>query len=460
MKIESISRRKFEALIFIREAWLPVHWEEVEWYDGFGKVLAVIAQNRLDKDFCFVVLARDERKVFRLHLLAPKMFGTLDKARSALMITLEPFEYDGKVVYEQSPIKKKEIELFKPIVPEHKQHQFFQLLAKDKYYEGAKNIIEHSAHAFFDVDGNFIKDFQSTEFNNRLWELFLHIYLTKRGFKTDTSKTAPDFCLDFYGYSLCIEAVTVGPNPDFDEPTPKGDLEEFILTRDYMPIKYHNTLTRKLQKNYHLLDHVKGRPLLFAIHDYHVQGGTQSLGSMSWTGQALMDYLYGYRRKCEIKSGEIICEESKMPLEKIGGHFWKGKSVPSGFFYLPESEHISAVMFANNGTLGTFNRMAKLAKMGSEETEIIRRYIQFDANAGLFNLVEANVNHPDYEEDWGDSVAFYHNPRALHPLDSDIFADATHFFFKEDEKQLYGHYAHRYTPSSTSWQLRPPTPKP
>jgi len=283
-----------------------------------------------------------------------------------------------------------------------------------------------------------------------LWELFLHIYLTKRSFKRDLTKNAPDFCLDCYGDKLAVEAVTVNPSPGFDEPNPTNIAQMHAYTLDYMPIKYHRTLERKLKKKYHTLSHVAGIPLLFAVHDYHIQGIGGVLGSMVWTRQALMEYLYGYRQMCKMEGEDLVCSEVGVPFEKIKSHKWKGASAPSGFFDLPDADHVSAILFASNATIPTFNRMGKLAKLGSAAVKIIRHYSQYNPVADTMETKISDVDDPRYEEDWGDSVAIFHNPRALIPLNPNLFFDASHFWFDPVRLGIYASYAPRYTPAGMS----------
>lgn len=450
MTVENISRLKFEAMIFIREPHAPLHFEEVEWFEAYHKLIAFIARSKEDNDYSFIIFARDERKMFRFHYVAPKFFSTQARARSALMNKLEPYAGDGMTYYEASPIKRRITDLFVPSSRVTKFNNFFTILTNDKNFEAAKNIIEIAAYTYFDSDGNFIKDFQTTEFNSRLWELFLHIYFSKRGFKRDLGKTVPDFNLNFYEQTLAVEAVTVNENEAFDERNPKDLLEIHQFTQDYMPIKYHRTLIRKLQKKYHLLPHLVGIPLLFAVHDYHIEGSGGVMGSMVWTRQALMEYLYGHRQICKVVDNEMNCEEVDKPFEKINGHHWKGASAPSGFFDLPDAEHISGVLFASNATLPTFNRMGKLAGLGSAGVKIIRNYLQFNPLTQNIEFKSSNVDDPAYEEDWGDSVAIFHNHRAKVPLDKDLFTDASHFYFDPSRKGIYILYGRRYTPASMS----------
>jgi len=115
MNVENISRLKFEAMIFIREAYAVIQFEEVEWFEAFRKLVAVIARSRTDDDYNFIIFARDERRVFRFHDIGPKFFKSQDRARSALMNKLEPYQLDGKSYYEASPIPKRITDLFVPV---------------------------------------------------------------------------------------------------------------------------------------------------------------------------------------------------------------------------------------------------------------------------------------------------------------------------------------------------------
>ncbi|MDO6433504.1 hypothetical protein Q4E93_23020 [Flavitalea sp. BT771] len=450
MSIKNISKLKFEAMIFIREPAAEFQFEEVEWFEAYGKLIAMIAKSRIDEDFNYIIFARDERRVFRFHDIGMPFLETQEEVRAALMEKLAPYAEDGKTFYEASPIKKRITDLFVPASRVSSPNPLFTMLREKPYYEAARNLIEIAAYTYFDNDGNFIRDFQTSEFNNRLWELFLHIYFTKRYLKRDYNQTIPDFCLKIFDYDLAVEAVTVNPNPSFDEENPVGVEQLHAFTQDYMPIKYHRTLSRKLEKKYHELAHVAGKPLLFAVHDYHIQGSGQALGSMVWTRQALQEYLYGYRRVCKIVGEDLICAGEDVPFEKIDGHHWKGASAPSGFFDLPGSEHVSAVLFASNATIPTFNRMGKLAELGSVDLKITRWYQQYNPKTETFESKKSDVDDPTYEEDWGDSVAIYHNPRALVPLDGAVFYDASHFYFDPARTGVVAFYGPRYTPAAHS----------
>ena len=93
-------------------------------------------------------------------------------------------------------------------------------------------------------------------------------------------------------HEYLVEAVTVNPSenqarPDEEAPEDPEKLRE--LLNGYMPIKFGSPLYSKLKKRYWERSHVQDKPLVFAIHDFHITG------SMTWSRTALMEYLYGFR---------------------------------------------------------------------------------------------------------------------------------------------------------------------
>jgi len=108
-----------------------------------------------------------------------------------------------------------------------------------------------------------------------------------------------------------------------------------------MPIKFGSALTSKLAKRYWKQPHMAERPLLFAVQDFSARQ------SMTITRSAFEKYVYGYAQDWERDAnGRLI-----ITPRKIGTHRWGTKEIPSGFFDLPETENVSAVVFSNSGTI-------------------------------------------------------------------------------------------------------------
>jgi hypothetical protein len=378
--IREITLRQFNAFCYVRAPHLGIFSEEVAWFEAYDKkIVAAVTYDKIDGDYGFVILGRDKRKIFRAIDISPTFSRTQRKAKFLLFESLKKYEDDGLTIYDQGDEKTLPNEFLIPQVDKEKLHPYFPILVNQRGHQAASQIIQEIVYSFYDVDGNFIKDFQTTGFDGRLWELYLHVYLYSAGFSIDKSYNAPDFMVSYWGEDYAIEAVTVNKSEKFDEPSPKNPQEAFMLSRDYMPIKFGSSLTSKLNKRYWEKEHVKGKPLILAIHDYHKASTIESLGSMTWSRNALVDYLYGTRMKYEIDAnGKIILQLIKTEdgvepeLETITHHKWKGKEIPSNFFALPEAENISAVLFSNNATIATFNRMGTLAGLGEGDTTIFR----------------------------------------------------------------------------------------
>ena len=67
----------------------------------------------------------------------------------------------------------KKLEILAPCVADDKLHPNFKILAESDSYSPARGIIKELSFAFTDLDGNYRKDFQTTGFDGRLWELYL-----------------------------------------------------------------------------------------------------------------------------------------------------------------------------------------------------------------------------------------------------------------------------------------------
>ncbi|GGH61950.1 hypothetical protein HNQ91_001169 [Filimonas zeae] len=444
--IREITLRRFNAYVYVRHPYLNLQFKELAWYEAYRlKLLGTIAVDDAG-DYYYMILGRDKRKVFRA-IDFDSGFTSQEEATIAIMAAFPKYEHDGKTIYEQGDEKTLPQEFLKPQVPENKLHHYFKLLDVSGQ-EAARAMINEIVYSFIDVDGNYIKDFQTTGFDARLWELYIYVYLYTAGFDLDTSYNAPDYFVSYFGERFAIEAVTVNPSPQFDEPSPKDPREAFLLSLDYMPIKYGSSLVGKLRKKYWEKEHVKNVPLIIAIHDFHQPSTLEALGSMTWSRNALINYLYGLRPIYKTaENGEITptvlidADGAVRPAdERIEWHEYKGKKIESGFFYLPDAENISAVLYSNNGTLPTFNRMGHLAGLGSPNVNMIRLMAVHnpDPKATEAFVVVKNINDADYEEAWGDGLVMYHNPRAKHPVDRRYFPGISHMYFDEKNLLVWG----------------------
>jgi hypothetical protein len=220
-----------------------------------------------------------------------------------------------------------------------------------------------------DPDGNFVEQFQSTGLDSRMFELYMYAYLSTSGFEVDRRHSRPDFIIANGGVRAAVEVTTSNRPRAFDLDQIMKDVESLTpevernIIEHELPIRLGGPLLDKLKMRYWELPHCSGLPLVIAIEAFH------STTSLLFTSSALSDYLYGLRHHSRHDDeGNLIV--SSTPIEK---HVLGPKTVPSGFFDLPEAENISAVIFTNAGTWGKFTRMGYQAGYHRGNLYICRR---------------------------------------------------------------------------------------
>ena len=443
--LREISLRQFNAYCYVRHPALQMLSQEVAWFEARNKkLLAAIIFDRTDSDYGHIILARDSRKLFRCISVSKAFFPSPEEAIQNLKEEIGLYLNDGQECYPQGDERIPPTDIFKPVVDDDKLHPYFKVLSNEPRFEAARNLIQEIAYSFEDVDGNYIQQFQTAAFDARLWELFLHVLFYNAGFECDKSKNIPDFWLKKFGYECFVEAVTVGPNESLDVESPTTSQEITELSINYLPIKFGSPLFNKISRNkqYWDMDHVTGKPFILAIHDYHIPAASGVPGSMTWSRAGLSNYLYGVRDVVEFtEEGKTIppWEITSPKMEKITEHRFREKVIPSNFFAQPNAQHVSAVLFANGATITTFNRMGKLAGLGSKDIQMIRTGVRAnpDFRSPYQIPFSMQIDDPDYEESWSDTVVMFHNPNALKPVNPDMFPQMTHITYDQDEEQFY-----------------------
>lgn len=180
--MREITRSQFNAYCYARQPLVRVMSTEVKWYEaGNRKLLATLLLDKTDQDYNFIILVRDARRLFRAWNISCS-HPTIEDAEQKLFQEMKLLVNDGKDFYEQGDETTPPHDLLKPLVTSDKQHEYFKILAHEKRMEAARNLIVEAVYSYVDVDGNYIKDFQTQGFDARLWELFLYIYLYEAGF--------------------------------------------------------------------------------------------------------------------------------------------------------------------------------------------------------------------------------------------------------------------------------------
>jgi len=448
--MKQISSRRFDALCYVRAPYMESIASEIRHFESTDlSNLAIIVFDKADCDYGYIILGRDSRKIFRCIEVSPQFHPTADEAETALRAAMKRYEKDGMDEYPQLDEVKPTFDIFDPVVDESKQHEYFKFLLTNTFRTAARNLIQEIAYSFVDVDGNYIEQFQSTGFDQRLWELFLYVLFHKHGFMIDHTHPVPDFSLSRFGQSVFVEAVTVGQNPDIDvSVNSASDIAE--LSKNYMPIKFGSPLFKKLNRKtkYWDLPHVSGNPFVLAIHDYHGLATNDTVGSMTWSRAALVTYLYGVREEMEVdgdtvKPRLIVGRRGLEPAKiLVSHHTHNGKTIPSQFFGQPNAENIGAVLFSNGATISTFGRMGKMAGLGDQNVKIIRMGSWVADGCGNAEPFMADVDSDDYDEAWGDTVTMFHNPWAKIPVPMELFPNITHAIFDPENNEVL----YKFTP--------------
>lgn len=412
-----LSQPRFEALLYRRTPWAPLISRELEWWTNEDEsLIATVSLDLVDHDYSWIILGRDETGVFRGTELNTCL-SSLEDAREEQNKRIAELSIGNPQEFPQWDNDKKKHEILIPCVPESKLHPIFNYLLTSEGYSPARGIIKELSYAFVDLDGNYKKDFQTTGFEGRLWELYLYAFFYERKFLIDDGHAVPDFIVENPFGRLGVEAVTVNATAGVEAPKPHTPKEEAELCKDYMPIKWGGPLNGKLKKRYWEKEQIKGLPLILAIHDFHGDG------SMVWSLPALSDYLYGVR--CDDKGQD----------HRVENHTCGAKVIPSGFFSLPDSENISAVIASNEATLTKFNRMGKIADFGAPNIIMERSgaLLDLEKMVGVPFTRSTEIGVPN--EVWASGLWVFHNPEAKRPVDIEVFPTSLNVFLIDGQRE-------------------------
>lgn len=300
-------------------------------------------------------------------------------------------------------------------------------------------------------DQNWARDCQTGNFHTRLWEAYLLACFREQGLRVEQPFPSPDFHIsNRRGGEAWIEAVTTNPPVRYDHygakpsEAPEDRTEKLIGPA---AVRFAKTIRSKLQKDYHLLPHVKGRPFAIAVADFHAPS------SMVWSREALPSYLYGQLAKVvEIGGKKVAVEEEVKVL--LGA-----ESISAGLFCSNEYAHVSAILFSNGCTLPKLSRVGISA--GAEETDY--RYVRigeyFDRTPGALVGIPfcldvtsqeyRNLWEPYSYEPWSAELEVYHNPYAAHPIPDELLPEASHWRMLNGEGIVRAFYPYSILRSRT-----------
>lgn len=426
-----INKKLFDIyILFTREPFVQYFTKELEYYsNGNGGLLSLISLDLTDNDYYGCILSRDKAKQYRAELIVASL-PSIEDARTWIDENMS----SNSITYHDN--SHEYFDLFQNFENDDKQHPFYKLLKSNIGLTSAKEAISEVSYHYKDIDGNFIEQFQSLNgFDSRVWELFLFCFFREQFFSFKRNFYAPDYMIEKFNQEIAVEAVIVSRKTDFENEHLNSEEIQKKLENE-TPLLFGSALASKMNKvdkdgkKYWEKEHVINKPFLIAIADFH------DTMSMTWTYNALLDYLYGYKYEHSFdENGELIVKPIKIE------NYIKpnGTEIPSGFFFQPNSENVSAIIFSSCGTLSKFNRMGKQAGLGSPIPTLIRMgaFYNHEPNADKPNLIHYQVNE-NSNETWSEGVVVFHNPNARNPLNPEFFDDkVAQTFFDEDDKLTY-----------------------
>jgi len=430
IKINDLSLKRFNTLAGLsRSAGASYVSRELAWFTNEDEsILGTLLIDTIDNDYVAILMARDEFGKYRCFDIECSI-PNIEDAKKWLIRAMKWHTCQNSKIVPQGG-SAAGIDLFTPVVPAGKQHPYFVRLCSDSALLPARSIIKEMMPHYIDVDGNFVEQFQSTGFDSRVWELYLYNYFAEEELFIERKHSSPDFIVKKYGEVVAIEAVIVG-RKNYNPPKYFKTMPQLMPPKDIMeahknelPIKFGSPLYTKLKKEYWKLPHVEGKPLVFAIADFHDDQ------SMVWSSTALITYLYGVRHDFYYdRNNQLVIT----PIE-IGSHKLGEKEIPSGYFFQPDAENVSAVLSSASGTISKFNRIGRQAGFFDPSVIMIRlgSYHDHNPNASVPKLFRYKVDE-NSEETWAEGLSMFHNPNAIHPVPRELFPTIAHHDFKDGQ---------------------------
>ncbi|MEU3741953.1 hypothetical protein AB0E78_33445 [Streptomyces sp. NPDC032198] len=341
-------------------------------------------------------------------------------------------------------------DLFTPVAPSQKLDPRFLKVAEGISHEAARTLMNTLFENFRDVDGNFVRDFQTTGFSAPVFELAVFAYIEEWNLQLDRTAPSPDFML--HGdQPVAIEVTTTNPAqgapPDGTPPQSwlPGDLPS--ADREFV-FQLGKALRRKLVHRdaqgqaYWEKPHVEGVPFVIAVgafHNAHAQFHPDGL---------LASYLYGIDQTFSHDDAGNLTVAQHDVIE----HHWATKTIPSALFKLPEAANLSGVLFSNAHTIAKFNRIGTEQGLGNAETALVRvgacyDYVPNSATSKGFAYVLGDRPEDD-PETFAEGLHLFINPWANAPLRREILPEIASSTLRESDGLLETKFPTGSGPSS------------
>lgn len=291
-------------------------------------------------------------------------------------------------------------------------------------------------------DRNWAGDCQTGNFHTRMWEAQLLAAFREQGLHVSQPFESPDFHIrNRHGGEAWVEAVTANPEKRFDHlnaPRVAPPADRDALFFGPAALRFAKTIGNKLQRRYDQLPHVRGKPFMLAVSDFH------AAGSMRWSREGLAGYLYG-------EGAEVVIENGRSVARATHATHLRGPSrFPAGLFANADHAELSAVIFSNACAMSKLSRVMVSAGADPKGMRYTRIGKFFNRTEGAlqgndFCMDVASAAYralwPQGYEPWSAEMEVFHNPFARHPVPHALLPEATHWFDVGGERICSSHYA-------------------
>jgi len=419
-------------------AWPPV----AAWTSADGQACAALTHH--DDDELFGVVAM-RRRVDDVWTVVEEQHGLGD--RGDAMARIRHLLRDG-VAHEPLPAGVRRRAALHDL-QQRTASDVFKLLATPSHHPAAW-VLNQLYLALPNPDRNWVSDCQTGNFHTRMWEAQLLGCFREQGLLVTQPYESPDFRIENRrGGHAWVEAVTANPTIAYNHVNarrsapPEAPEDVFFGPA---AVRFAKTFGSKLQRGYDRLPHVSGQPFMIAIADF------QAPGSMLWSREALIGYLYGQGAEVAETGGRRHTRSFRTPT--LGG----ASAFPAGLFANKEHAELSAVIFSNACSIAKLNRVAITALGAPAGLRYMRIGKFFDRTPGALDGIPfcLDIMSDDYRglwpggsEPWSAELEVFHNPYARHRVPFDLLPEATHWFDQDGDLACRSFYEHAILWSQT-----------
>lgn len=391
------------------------------WQSDDGLACGMVTRDDDSCDFGLLVI---RRRVDHVWTITSEEYGLT--SRDEALAKLEPLLKDGSPPEVIPPNTAPRPALYN--LEDRNPSDIFSLLTQSSHHVAAW-ILNQLYLSLPNPDKNWASDCQTANFHTRLWEAQLLASFREQGLFVTQPFSSPDFQIESrHGGSAWVEAVTANPSEPYNHVNspssqPPKDRKERLLGP--AANRFAKTLGNKIQREYEKLPHVSNKPFMIALADFHAPG------SMVWSREALISYLYGMIAEVAEVNGRPVASAVSV------SHLLGNAAFPAGLFCNEEHSGLSAVIFSNACSMAKLNRVGVSAGALTKGLRYVRAGEFYDRTPGTLQGIPfcLDITSMEYKslwpqgyEPWSAELEIFHNPLARYPVPRELLPEATHWF--------------------------------